>query len=82
MIEGPDGIPHARFGERDGPPGRRADLDFALTVDHSLNPIVEGEIGNAGQQHADNDRKNIPARDYAHNTLRLDRPGSSPEPVQ
>jgi len=47
----------------------RAGFDLVLTlpIDQTAEPEIEREQGSAGEQHADDDRKNILARECAHN---------------
>src|SRR5487761_2747008 len=56
----------AEFGERDGALGRGLDLLLALPIDQAAQPEVECEQGSARQHYADDDRKNILAREGAH----------------
>ena len=56
----------ASLGERDCAPGGGADLRFALPIDETFKPEIKANQWNAGEQCADDDRKNIPARDCAH----------------
>ena len=65
-VERGDHLRDAKFGERDGALGRGLDLLLALPIDQAAEPEVEREQGSAGQQHADDDRKNILARECAH----------------
>ena len=65
-VERPNRILDARLGERDRAPRGGSDLRLALPVDQSIKPEIKGDQRNAGQNRADDDRKNIPARECAH----------------
>ena len=62
----PDCIPDACFGERDRAPCGGSHLRLALPVNQSIKPEIKCDQWNAGENRADDDRKNIPARESAH----------------
>ena len=66
-VERGDHLRDAEFGERDGALGGGVDLLLALPIDQAAEPEIERKQGSAGEQHADDDRKNILARECAHN---------------
>ena len=64
-------VSDASFGQRDCTSGGGADLPFALPIDDIFKPEIKANQWNAGEQCANDDRKNIPARDCAHNKPHL-----------
>ena len=67
VVERADHLRDAEFGERDGALGGGVDFLLALPVDQAAEPKIEREHGRAGDKHADENRKNILAREFAHN---------------
>ena len=67
FVERLDDQLQAGIGERDRAPGRGRDFRLPLPFDQPVEPEIECEQGGAGQQHADNDRNKIPARESAQN---------------
>ena len=65
----------AGFGERNRPLGGGVDLLLALPVDEAAEPEIERDQGRAGEQHADADRNDIPARECAQSPT---HPGVGP----
>lgn len=66
-IERADRIPDARLSKRNRPFCGGADLRFTLPFDQIVEPEIEGDKRSAGEHGADDDRKDIPARNCAHN---------------
>ena len=58
---------NAGFSKCDGALGRSVDFLLALPVDQAAKPKIERKHGSAGDKHADENRKNILAREFAHN---------------
>ena len=66
-VEGCDHLRDAKFGEPNGALGGGVDLVLALPVDQAAEPEIEREQRRAGEQYADDNRKDILARECAHN---------------
>ena len=66
-VERGDHLRDAGFGERDGALGGGVDFLLALPIDQAAEPEIERKQGSAGEQHADDDRNDILARECAHN---------------
>jgi hypothetical protein len=66
-VERGDHLRDAKVGERDGALGGGFNLLPTLPIDQTAQPEIEREQGSAGEQHAGDDRKNILARECAHN---------------
>ena len=77
-VERSNRVLDAGLGECDRAFGGGTHLRFALPIDEPFKPEIEGDQWSAGEQYADDDRKNIPARDCAH---KKPHPDSSQGPI-
>ncbi len=65
LIERRDGMGNTGFGKRNRALGRGFDFLLAMLIDQPAEPEVECDQRSAGEQHADGDRNNFPARERA-----------------
>ena len=56
-VERGDHLRDAKFGERDGALGGGVDLVLTLPIDQAAEPEIERKQRRAGEQHADDNRK-------------------------